>query len=152
MKRYALFLIALTACTGPAQQASTTPTGERMTPAEQLHAALTARLQQSDFQQIDGGGPIGGVQSLYYVTTKSREEVLEILTPVIEPYTRDVPWTEDYGQYHIGLSLKDQPDMRFGIGISFVKPKTDTYKNQPDILKNYETDIVYTPPYEWNEP
>ncbi|WP_291428260.1 hypothetical protein [Deinococcus sp.] len=42
--------------------------------------------------------------------------------------------------------------MRFGLAINFLKPKTDTYKNQPGLLRNYETDVICTPPSEWNEP
>lgn len=122
----------------------------------QVNALILERLARKDFVEIDGtrffGPDIPGSHSTYYVTKLSRDEVLGILSELLEPHVTAMTWGDDYGQYHGTFRLKSDPTMMLGLGISFLKHKAETFKSAPEILSTYQTDIVYTEPVEWNEP
>lgn len=81
-----------------------------------------------------------------YVSRMPRDEVLGELSVVIEPHVVAMPWGDDYGQYHGVFTPKGAPGLEFGLATSFVKPKTDSFRRTPHILREYESDVVYTPP------
>lgn len=160
MKSFSLKLILLsTLLSGCKIQMNSTEDNfnkmNKNTTAEEINKKILERFSQADFKPIDGqkifGPDIAGSHSNYYVTKLSREEVLGIFSEIIDPYVQDQNWGDDYGQLHGSFKLKNDPKMRFGIGISFLKMKPEDFKDYPDILKNYQTDIVYTQPYEWDE-
>ncbi|WP_146160771.1 hypothetical protein [Deinococcus arcticus] len=156
MKKLLIMCCFLTACrTQPAETVQ--PTGDKTKMmVDQLNEAVYGVLSGDQFKEIDGetfyGKGASKNGSRAYVSKLSRDEVLELLSNAIEPYVESQPWGDDYGQYHGSFQLKDAENMRFGLGISYLKPKEETFKSAPDILKNYDSDIVYTPPFEWNEP
>ncbi|MBZ9715820.1 hypothetical protein [Deinococcus multiflagellatus] len=156
MKRLILLALALMACRpAPAETLQQTKGSALLTP-EQLNQLILDRLAQSDFQQIDRvkfygpGSDQEGTRS--YVSKLSRDEVLGIFAEMIEPHVVDMRWAEDYGQFHGTFRVKSDPKMLFGLAVSFIKEKTDTFKAAPEILKENQSDIVYTPPVVWDEP
>ncbi|MFC6662689.1 hypothetical protein [Deinococcus multiflagellatus] len=78
--------------------------------------------------------------------------MLGILSDLIEPHVVELRWADDYGQYHGGFRVKSDPRMVLGLSTSLVKMKTDTFKDAPEILKTYQSDVLYTPPSVWEEP
>ncbi|MBZ9753480.1 hypothetical protein K7W42_21840 [Deinococcus sp. HMF7604] len=146
----------LSACQpGPAETRADAVKRALLSP-EQLNQLILDRLSQSDFKEIDGarfyGHEADNSGSRDYVSKLSRDEVLGILTDLIEPHVVELRWADDYGQYHGGFRPKSDPKMIFGLSTSLVKMKTDTFKSAPEIPETYQSDVLYTPPSVWEEP
>ncbi|MBZ9715821.1 hypothetical protein [Deinococcus multiflagellatus] len=146
----------LSACQpGPAESRADALKPALLSP-EQLNQLILDRLSQSDFKEIDGARFYGrGAEedgSRDYASKLSRDEVLGILSDLIEPHVVELRWADDYGQYHGGFRVKSDPRMVLGLSTSLVKMKTDTFKDAPEILKTYQSDVLYTPPSVWEEP
>lgn len=156
MKRLVLLALVLAACRPAPTETLQQTKGSAPLTAEQLNQLILDRLSQSDFTAIDRVkfyGPdadAGGTRS--YVSKLSRDEVVGILSDLIEPHVVDLRWADDYGQYHGGFRPKSDPRMVLGLATSLVKMKTDTFKSAPEILKTYQSDVLYTPPSIWEEP
>ncbi len=147
MKRLLLAVVLLCGCD---TKTTNSQKGDSMLSPQDVNALILDRLSQQDFKEIDGvlyygkGADRGGTRM--FVSTMTRDEVVAALNAVIEPHVTELAWGDDYGQYHGAFTVKGTSDQVFGLGVSSLKAKTDTFRNAPDILRDYETDIVYTPP------
>ncbi|WP_146160775.1 hypothetical protein [Deinococcus arcticus] len=155
LKKLLIMCCVLTACrTQPAETVQPTGGHTKMM-VDQLNEAVYDVLSGDQFKEIDGekfygkGASRGGSRS--HVSKLSRDEVLALLSNAMEPSIESQAWGDDYGQYHVSFQLNDAENMRFGIGISSLKSKQETFKSATELLRNYDSDIVYTPPFEWNE-
>ncbi|MVN89154.1 hypothetical protein GO986_20675 [Deinococcus sp. HMF7620] len=149
--RLGLCVLILVACQPVEGSQETAPLGP-----DQFHALILQRLSAPEFELIDGAkfyGPLvteGG--SRVYVSPLNREQVLGELSALIEPHVVEMRWGDDYGQYHGTFRLRSDPELEIALATSLLKPKTDTFKDAPEILKTYQSDVLYTPPSVWDEP
>ncbi|GGN42688.1 hypothetical protein [Deinococcus daejeonensis] len=151
MKRALLLCVLLVACRPPAPHVQQTKGS--MDASQTLNDQLLAYFSGPDFKAFDAqeifGPDIQDAHSLGYVTALSREAVQERVAEVIDPFVEDQVWADDYGQLHGSFVFKGQPNRRFGLGISLMGNKQETFKNHPELLKGYQTSIVYVQPYTW---
>ncbi|WP_221091288.1 hypothetical protein [Deinococcus aquaedulcis] len=150
MKRLILLALCLVACrpaeTGTLQHTKDTA---MLTP-EQLNSLILETLSAPQYKPIDGEkfyGPLvteGG--SRVYVSTLDREQVLAELSELIEPHVVEMHWGDDYGQYHGTFRLRSNPALEIALATSLLKPKTETFKDAPEILRAYNSDVLYSPP------
>jgi hypothetical protein len=156
MRRRLLLCILLAGCRAQPDDLSQRDGSGKGLVVDKLNEAVYQVLSSEEFREIDGskfygpGANQGGAK--YYVSTLPRDRVLELLSEAIDPFVEGQPWADDYGQYHGAFNLKEDRTMQFAIGVSYLKPKARVFESSPEIVNNYESDIVYTPPYRWKGP
>lgn len=117
-----------------------------MSPNE-LNQTILIRLTRPDFKEVDGG-KIYGLQerSRLFVTALPRDEVVQVLSGLLDGQVTSQPWTEDYGQVHGSFAVKSDPRMVLGLAASEIAPKREDYAAFPELLKQYTTEVLYSPP------
>jgi len=146
-----LLCVFLIACRPPEAQVQHTKGNMELT--ERVNQELVAYFSGPEFKAFDAqevyGPDIQGTHTLGFVSSLSREQVREQVSAIIDPYVEDQVWADDYGQLHGSFVFKGAPDLRFGVGIGILSSDGETFKNHPELLKGYQTDIVYTQPFRW---
>ena len=117
-----------------------------MSPNE-LNQTILTRLTRPDFKEVDGG-KIYGLQerSRLFVTALPRDEVVRVLSGLLDGQVTSQPWAEDYGQVHGSFAVKSDPRMVLGLAASEIAPKREDYAAFPELLKQYTTEVLYSPP------
>ncbi|MFT2721072.1 hypothetical protein ACMT4L_13835 [Deinococcus sp. A31D244] len=117
-----------------------------MSPNE-LNQTILTRLTRPDFKEVDGG-KIYGLQerSRLFVTALPRDEIVQVLSGLLDGQVTSQPWTEDYGQVHGSFAVKSDPRMVLGLAASEIAPKREDYAAFPELLKQYTTEVLYSPP------
>lgn len=117
-----------------------------MSPNE-LNQTILIRLTRPDFKEVDGG-KIYGLQerSRLFVTALPRDEVVRVLSGLLDGQVTSQPWAEDYGQVHGSFAVKSDPRWVLGLAASEIAPKKEDYAAFPDLLKQYTTEVLYSPP------
>ena len=67
---------------------------------DQVNQTILTRLQAPDFKEVDGGKIYGlqGGHSRLFVTARPRDEVVELLSSLLDGQVTSQPWAEDYGR------------------------------------------------------
>lgn len=114
---------------------------------DELNQTILTRLTRPDFKEVDGG-KIYGLQehSQLFVTALPRDEVVQVLSGLLDGQVTSQPWAEDYGQVHGSFAVKSDPRMVLGLAASEIAPKREDYAAFPELLKQYTTEVLYSPP------
>ena len=114
---------------------------------DELNQTILTRLTRPDFKEVDGG-KIYGLQerSRLFVTALPRDEVVRVLSGLLDGQVTSQPWAEDYGQVHGSFAVKSDPRMVLGLAASEIAPKREDYAAFPELLKQYTTEVLYSPP------
>ncbi|WP_189070375.1 hypothetical protein [Deinococcus radiotolerans] len=115
---------------------------------DQLNQTILSRLTRPDFKEVDGGTIYGlqGGHSRLFVTALPRDEVVQMLSGLLDHQVTSQPWAEDYGQVHGSFAVKSDPRLVLGLAASDLAPKRADYAAFPELLKTYVTEVLYSPP------
>lgn len=115
---------------------------------DQVNQTILTRLQAPDFKEADGGKIYGlqGGHSRLFVTALPRDEVVELLSSLLDGQVTSQPWAEDYGQVHGSFAVKGDPRWVLGLAASEIATKKEDYAAFPDLLKQYTTEVLYAAP------
>ncbi len=150
-------LCTLVSCTAPEENSSKSleRTSMKTLNKESYNNRIMGIFSGKNFREVScdayGVGLFKKSQVKCIISTLTIEEVLGIIEEGVQEFASEGSWVEDYGQYHTGYLLKDDPTYEFGFGVSRVAYKPQAFKSNPDIWGKFESDIIFTPIYKRKE-